>query len=758
MSTEAARSSELAPPPASVPESAEASATEALSADRSTPTSQKQGDNAALLDTNMPQKSASPTPTADVMETQASQLRSRARSKPLPPPLELATALKESGRATSLSPVSPPDPVSPSGMVVGSQSLPAIPSSMSENEKIREKARQKVQLNSWKFPASPTSPGRLESEDEQKKNAEHASKSPVDTELVKQVPSTSPSPPAAPSIPVIAPPRESSMNNKAGHGMSGNAMGEGENIVPAAPTDAERSHPRSTTGRSSSSSRNFSVSSAKNSAAVSSVIPTPVSPRLMPLPPSPRAPRSIDSLSQLHASLTTSVVTSRDSMEKGDALDGSSLAASAKVAAWLDRTPVASPRTGSQPASGAATPVPTAQAGAPKLSDALAKFAPGARSASRTQESSTSQEARTAAAPHSPLTDATPISSTPPSLTLPSSSRHALASPVQKIASSPSKGSSVPTLSHTVSTSPSSAVEIPATPTSNAVDADLPSSLSDVDMRRASLSAESSMGESAPLATPSLPPAPFRSNPQKDLPPVQSPAIAESPIEGDFRLPVEESGVEQIPYVEQKASVNPSTMLDTLVEEEDAPDFVIPLQPATKAIQHLDSGLIEVTDGHRSERARKSKSTLFGRRRNKNNDLVTVFFPRLATLCLLFFCSLFYQPEISIMGKPQKSSSLTNLRRTVTSGFSSTRAKPTPKHSLPLPPKRELSPLRSDSSATTSGNSAAPSSPFLSPHAATFNGRMALSPTMHSRASIIVQANTIEDDESRRLSELAFLD
>ena len=36
--------------------------------------------------------------------------------------------------------------------------------------------------------------------------------------------------------------------------------------------------------------------------------------------------------------------------------------------------------------------------------------------------------------------------------------------------------------------------------------------------------------------------------------------------------------------------------------------------------------------------------------------------------------------------------------------------------------------------------------------------RQALSPTMHNRASIIVCAGAIEDEESRRLSEAAFLD
>ena len=70
-----------------------------------------------------------------------------------------------------------------------------------------------------------------------------------------------------------------------------------------------------------------------------------------------------------------------------------------------------------------------------------------------------------------------------------------------------------------------------------------------------------------------------------------------------------------------------------------------------------------------------------------------------------------------------KSASMANLRRTMTGAFQ-TRARP-------------LSPV----------DQSPPQSPPLSP----------LSVTMHNSASILAQASLIDDDETRRLSELAFM-
>lgn len=91
---------------------------------------------------------------------------------------------------------------------------------------------------------------------------------------------------------------------------------------------------------------------------------------------------------------------------------------------------------------------------------------------------------------------------------------------------------------------------------------------------------------------------------------------------------------------------------------------------------------------------------------------------------------------------------MSNLRRTVTSKLS-IRPKsvlivdtamantPTNKVTSPISPPLNLS-----------------SSGMLSP----VPRRTPLSPTMHSRGSILVCAKGIEDEESRRLSEAAFLD
>lgn len=710
---------------------------------------------------------------ANAIQQSPSPSRSRTRSKPLPPPLDLAVSLQERGKGRSLS----PGPASASQATPTSQSMPAISPSMSENDQIREKAKQKAQLNSWKFPASPSSPASEEAElqksgqgqggdakavesgdagagtnlGERSKPSQpmHASKPSGEVEVAKPLPT--------PSFPVIAPPRESSLHSDHPSKTKGDSEGR-EKLDSTRPQ--VRSKAGNGSGHRSRTSRNLSGSSSKNSAiaalapAVTATGPVevPISPRLRPLPPSPRSPGSMDSM------IVPSLAAGETNLATTLALSAS---ASEKVAAWLDRTPLASP--GSQPASGSVTPVLTLRQDA--ITDDLSRLAPmaGAVSASRLQDAAGTSSVKTGANFRPSASNVVhPPSSTPTSLILPSLSRLARSDADQKVASSPSKSSGVPTLSHTISTATTSTGG-PKTPTANSVEGtDLPSSSSDAEMNRASLSVESSVGESLPLSTP---PLPGRTISQKESTYGQASAVVESPVESEFRLLVEDSGTVHNLLAEQKLNKVPSMALGTLHEEEGAPDFVIPTTQTLIANHATDrghgSGLTEVTGNVREERARKSRSTLFGRRRNKDSDLVSdsllhIGRPSL-TIQLSLLCNArlnVSQTDIAIPEKPYKSTSLTNLRRTVTSGFTSARAKPSPKHSLPLPAKRDPSPLRSDSSATTS---ASPSSPFLSPRYGAFNGRTALSPTMHSRASIIVQADTIDDDESRRLSELAFL-
>lgn len=713
---------------------------------------------------------------ANAVQQSPSPSRSRTRSKPFPPPLDLAVSLQQRGKGRSLSP-GPPS-ASPSQITPTSQSMPAISSSMSENDQIREKQKQKAQLNSWKFPASPSSSASVEAEPlssgegqsgnmkaaesgevgignqgEQSKPSQpmYTSKTSGEVEVAKPLPT--------PSFPVIAPPRESSLHT----GHPSKAKGDSEGREEADPTRPQvRSKAGKGSGHRSRTSQNLSGSSSKNSViaalapAVTATSPTevPISPRLRPLPPSPRSPGSMDSM------ILPSLAAGDTNLETSLA---SSASASEKVAAWLDRTPLASPRAGSQPASGSVTPVPTLRQDA--NTDDLARLAPiaGAVSTLRLPDAVGTSSVKTGANFRPSASNVVhPPSPTPTSLVPPSLSRLARSDADQKVASSPSKSSAVPTLSHTISTATTSTGG-PKTPTANSVEGtDLPSSASDAEMNRASLSVESSVGESLPLSTP---PLPGRTISQKESTYGQASAVIDSPVESEFRLLVEDSGTVHNLLAEQKLNKVPSMALDTLHEEEGAPDFVIPATQTSIANHATDrghgSGHTEVTGNVREERARKTRSTLFGRRRNKDSDLVSdsllhIDRPSL-TMQLSLLCNArlnVSQTDIAIPEKPYKSTSLTNLRRTVTSGFTSARAKPSPKHSLPLPAKRDPSPLRSDSSATTS---ASPSSPFLSPRYGAFNGRTALSPTMHSRASIIVQADTIDDDESRRLSELAFL-
>ncbi|KAJ3760283.1 hypothetical protein EV360DRAFT_81313 [Lentinula raphanica] len=109
-------------------------------------------------------------------------------------------------------------------------------------------------------------------------------------------------------------------------------------------------------------------------------------------------------------------------------------------------------------------------------------------------------------------------------------------------------------------------------------------------------------------------------------------------------------------------------------------------------------------------------------------------------------------------GKIGRSTSLANFRHSVVSTLT---RKPTKAHSLTsdsakLPPSPTVpASLASQSSISarstrSKGSHKEPSSPVRPP-------RQALSPTIHSRASIIVETNNIEDEETRRMTEMAFM-
>lgn len=153
------------------------------------------------------------------------------------------------------------------------------------------------------------------------------------------------------------------------------------------------------------------------------------------------------------------------------------------------------------------------------------------------------------------------------------------------------------------------------------------------------------------------------------------------------------------------------------------------------------------------------------------------------------------QEATSTLAKPRQTSSFTNLRRTVTSvtaglasatsaggrASSKTPLAPTSK-SLDSTSNRQNKasftgqdreqrrgatmptprPLASSRSVTSGVDSLPPTSYSLSSADSRRPGVglrvQPLNPTMHSRGSILMEARAIEDDESRRLSELAFLD
>ncbi|KAI0707161.1 hypothetical protein C8Q76DRAFT_696430 [Earliella scabrosa] len=134
--------------------------------------------------------------------------------------------------------------------------------------------------------------------------------------------------------------------------------------------------------------------------------------------------------------------------------------------------------------------------------------------------------------------------------------------------------------------------------------------------------------------------------------------------------------------------------------------------------------------------------------------------------------SLFGKKSLDIPRETRTASSMANLRRAFTSG-----TKPRPKSTLDLIPAAGQSTLDPEAGRKRSkmfDASHLPASPTFPPAASSnwpSNGhqrrdstgvglrppRQAVAPTMHSHGSILLQAHTIEDEESRRLSEMAFL-
>ncbi|KAI0635640.1 hypothetical protein C8Q77DRAFT_1071637 [Trametes polyzona] len=125
--------------------------------------------------------------------------------------------------------------------------------------------------------------------------------------------------------------------------------------------------------------------------------------------------------------------------------------------------------------------------------------------------------------------------------------------------------------------------------------------------------------------------------------------------------------------------------------------------------------------------------------------------------------------DSSIPPSARSSSSMSNLRRAFSSGLASKlqprpRSSLDPSTSLPAEIGRKRSKLFDASHLPASPTH--PPTSFLGNNASAAQGRapgvglrprQAVAPTMHSRGSILHQAHFIEDEESRRLSEMAFL-
>lgn len=113
----------------------------------------------------------------------------------------------------------------------------------------------------------------------------------------------------------------------------------------------------------------------------------------------------------------------------------------------------------------------------------------------------------------------------------------------------------------------------------------------------------------------------------------------------------------------------------------------------------------------------------------------------------------------SVVGTINSSGSSSSNRQSTYSGDSSLSSF----DATHLPPSPTL-PASFSSGASAGGLSSSSSAPTRlrpqknhGPPPVSVRPRQALSPTMHSRGSILIEAGSIEDDESRRLSEMAFL-
>ena len=183
----------------------------------------------------------------------------------------------------------------------------------------------------------------------------------------------------------------------------------------------------------------------------------------------------------------------------------------------------------------------------------------------------------------------------------------------------------------------------------------------------------------------------------------------------------------------------------------------------------------QVVDQSAAKQNNRKSFSLFGKKSlDVSLDCIPLLPPRLResplSLANGYADSTFFESQIP--RETRTASSMANLRRAFTSG-----TKPRPKSTLDLIPAAGQSTLDPEAGRKRSkmfDASHLPASPTFPPAASSnwpSNGhqrrdstgvglrppRQAVAPTMHSHGSILLQAHTIEDEESRRLSEMAFL-